>query len=126
MIIIMKNNSEEKDVEKVVSRVKELGYETHLSQGKNKTIIGIIGDFDREELIESLAAYPEIDRMVPIQEPYKLAGKSFKQDKTVIQIDDIEIGGKEITLMAGPCAVESEQQIIDTAVAVKEAGAQIL
>jgi len=126
MIIIMKNNSEEKDVEKVVSRVKELGYDTHLSQGKTKTIIGIIGDLDREELIDSLAAYPEIDRLVPIQEPYKLANKSFKDSETVINIDDVVIGGKDIVIMAGPCAVESEEQIINTAKAVKRSGAKVL
>lgn len=126
MIIIMKNNSEKKDVEKIVSRVKELGYDTHLSQGKTKTIIGIIGDLDREELIDSLAAYPEIDRLVPIQEPYKLANKSFKDSETVINIDDVVIGGKDIVIMAGPCAVESEEQIINTAKAVKRSGAKIL
>ncbi len=126
MIIIMNNKPSEKEINKVINRVKELGYETHLSQGKNKTIIGIIGDFDREELIESLGAYPEIDRMVPIQEPYKLAGKSFKQENTVIKLGDVVLGGKEVILMAGPCAVESEKQIMNTAFAVKEAGAKIL
>ncbi len=126
MIIIMNNNSEEEDVKKVVTRVKELGYNTHLSQGKTKTIIGIIGDLDREELIDSLAAYPEIDRLVPIQEPYKLANNSFKDSRTSIKIDDIVIGGKDIIIMAGPCAVESEEQIIDTAKAVKRSGAKVL
>src|SRR6056297_1664571 len=102
MIIVMNTNSKENDVEKVINRVKELGYSTHRSQGKNKTIIGIIGDLDREELIDSLAAYPEIDKLVPIQEPYKLANKSFKDSRTVIKIDDVIIGGKDIVIMAGP------------------------
>lgn len=126
MIVVMENNAEKEDVERVLDRIEELGYNTHLSQGAKKTIIGIIGDLNREELIESLGAYPEIDRLVPIQEPYKLAGKSFKETRTVINIDDVVIGGKKIVVMAGPCAVESEEQIMDTARAVKKAGAEIL
>ncbi len=126
MIIVMNNSPKEKEINKVVNRVKELGYDIHLSCGKTKTIIGIIGDLDREELVDSLAAYPEIDRLVPIQEPYKLASKSFQDGKTKIEIDDVIIGGKDITIMAGPCAVESEKQIIDTANAVKKSGAKIL
>ncbi len=126
MIVIMEDNSTQKDIDKVVDRIEELGYTPHISRGENKTIIGIIGDLDREELIESLGAYPEIERLVPIQEPYKLVGKSFKDEDTVIEIDDVKIGGDEVVLMAGPCSVESEEQIMSTARAVSEAGAKVL
>ncbi|MFW5998344.1 MAG: 3-deoxy-7-phosphoheptulonate synthase [Bacillota bacterium] len=126
MIVIMEDKAKQKHIDKVVKRIEELGYTSHISKGTNKTIIGIIGDLDREELIESLGAYPEIERMVPIQEPYKLAGKSFKKSRSVIDVDGVKIGGKEIIVMAGPCSVESEEQILSTARAVKKEGAKIL
>ena len=127
MIVVMERNTEKKDVKKVLDRIEEMGYETHPIEGISKTIIGIIGDIDREELIDSLGAYPNIEKIVPIQEPYKLANKSFKKEPTVINIGpDLAIGGQEITIMAGPCAVESEEQILNTAKAVKKSGAQVL
>lgn len=127
MIIVMNDNARSDDIEKVVERVKELGYTPHLSQGTKKTIIGIIGDLDREELIDSLGAYPGIEKLVPILEPYKLVSRTFKDNSSVIKIDnDIVIGGKNILLMAGPCAVESEEQVMKTARAVKNAGATVL
>ncbi|MFW6237997.1 MAG: 3-deoxy-7-phosphoheptulonate synthase [Halanaerobiales bacterium] len=127
MIIVMEDNAGEEGIERVMGRVREMGYEPHLSRGENKTIIGIIGNFNREEVIESLGAYPEIDRLVPIQEPYKLAGKSIKDSRSEITIDgDVVLGGKEIIVMAGPCSVESEEQIMETARSVKKGGAKIL
>ncbi|ACL69791.1 3-deoxy-7-phosphoheptulonate synthase [Halothermothrix orenii] len=127
MIVVMKDNASKNDIEKVVKRIEELGYKTHISRGTEITLIGIIGELNREELIDSLGAYPGIERLVPIQEPYKLAGKSFNDSRSRIKIgEDVVIGGKEVVMMAGPCAVESEQQIINTARAVKKAGAKIL
>ena len=126
MIIVMEDTAGEKDIERIKKRIRELGYEPHLSEGEKKTIIGIIGDFNREELIESLGAYPEIDRLVPIQEPYKLAGKSIKKTRTEVKVDDVVIGGDEIIVMAGPCSVEGEEQIMKTARGVKKGGAKIL
>jgi len=127
MIVVMERNADAKDVKEVLDRIEEMGYETHSIEGISKTIIGIIGNIDREELINSLGAYPNIEKIVPIQEPYKLANRSFKNEPTVIKLgEDVTIGGKEITIMAGPCAVENEKQIIDTARAIKKAGAKIL
>jgi 3-deoxy-7-phosphoheptulonate synthase len=127
MIVVMKNNASKKETENIVGRIKELGYQTHFSKGTKKTIIGIIGELNREELIDSLGAYPGIDRLVPILEPYKLAGRSFKDSNSVIKIDDdVLIGNNNILLMAGPCAVENENQVLTTAKAVKKAGAKVL
>ena len=127
MIVVMEDNTEQKDLDKVIDRIEEMGYTSHISQGARKTIIGIVGDLNREELIESLGAYPEIERLVPIQEPYKLVGRSFKETDSVVKIDeDVVIGGEEIVIMAGPCSVESEEQILETAQAVKKGGAKIL
>jgi 3-deoxy-7-phosphoheptulonate synthase len=127
MIVVMKTNASKKETENIVGRIKELGYQTHFSKGTKKTIIGIIGELNREELIDSLGAYPGIDRLVPILEPYKLAGRSFKDSNSVIKIDDdVLIGNNNILLMAGPCAVENENQVLTTAKAVKKAGAKVL
>ncbi len=127
MIIVMRNNATEQELKRVVERVAELGFVPHVIEGTNKNVIGIIGNLNREELIDSLGAYPGIDRLVPIMEPYKLVGRPFKEDPTIIELDKgVSIGGKDILVMAGPCAVESEKQIIETAEAVKKAGAKVL
>lgn len=127
MIVVMEDNAQQKDVDKVLNRIEELGYTPHISRGTHKTIIGIIGDFNREEVIESLGAYPEIERLVPIQEPYKLAGKEFQKAPTIVEISpDIKIGDNNVVIMAGPCSVESEDQIMTTAREVAAAGAKIL
>ncbi|MFW5998960.1 MAG: 3-deoxy-7-phosphoheptulonate synthase, partial [Halanaerobiaceae bacterium] len=127
MIVVMEDNADQKDIEEIKDRIKELGYTPHLIRGVKKNVIGIVGDLDREELVESLGAYPSIESLIPIQEPYKLVGRGFKDTPTVINIDnEFTIGGDEIVIMAGPCAVESREQIMETARAVKKAGAKVL
>ena len=127
MIVVMEDNAKDKDMELVQERIKELGYEPHIIHGSTKNVIGIVGDLDREQLVQSLEAYPKIERMVPIQQPYKLAGRGFKDTPTVVDLGDgVKIGGEEIAIMAGPCSVESEEQIMEVAAAVKEGGAKIL
>jgi len=127
MIIVMKDNAEEKHIKQVLARVEELGYTPHPSRGAKKMLIGIIGDLNREELIDSLGAYPGIDKLVPIMEPYKLVGRSFKDGQTVINIGkNTSIGDKKIMVMAGPCAVESEEQVMTTAKSIKKSGATVL
>ncbi|NLM97483.1 MAG: 3-deoxy-7-phosphoheptulonate synthase [Halanaerobiaceae bacterium] len=127
MIIVVRDEATNEQVNQVVARIEELGYTTHPSRGAKKMIIGIIGDLNREELIESLGAYPGIDKLVPILEPYKLAGRSFKEGQSVIKLgDNVSIGDKKILVMAGPCAVESEEQVMSTALSIKASGASVL
>src|SRR5690554_4506909 len=127
MIVVMRNNASEEEMQGVIERIKELGYIPHLIRGARKNVLGLIGDLNREEIINSLGAYPGIDRLVPIMEPYKLVGRSFKEEPTRINLEpDIEIGGKKVVVIAGPCAVESEEQLMRTAQAVKKSGACIL
>lgn len=127
MIIVMKNDAQQSDIKKVLNRVEDLGYQTHISSGTKKTIIGIIGDLDREELIDSLGAFPGIEKLVPIQEPYKLVGRSFKKEQTIIKLDEeLFLGGSKVLMMAGPCAVENEEQLFIIANSVKKAGATVL
>ena len=125
MIIVMKSGVTREHVEEVIERLKQEGFSVHLSEGVEKTIIGAIGDKSR---LESLAieAYPSVEKVVSILRPYKLAGREFHPQDTIVQIGNVRIGGDEIHVMAGPCAVESREQILQTARAVKEAGATIL
>ena len=125
MIIVMKPNAPKEAVQKVTSLVQSKGLETHLSEGKQVTIIGVVGD---KTLLanENLQMLPYVDRLVPITESYKLANKKFHPEPTKVQVGDHIIGPDTLTIMAGPCAVETEEQLMLIAENVKKAGAQIL
>jgi len=125
MIIVMRTGASPEQVEEIVERIKQEGLSVHLSEGVEKTIIGAIGDKSRLESL-ALEAYPAVDKVVPILRPYKLAGREFHPQDTVIDINGLKIGGNQVHVMAGPCAVESRDQILETARAVKQAGATIL
>ncbi len=125
MIIVMKMGASQGEIQKVVQRVESLGFRTHLSQGEERTIIGIIGD-ERPLDRDSLGRMRGVERIVPILRPFKLASRDFQPADTVFQLNGHSIGGQKIIVMAGPCAVESREQIIETAHMVKEAGAHLL
>ncbi len=125
MIIVMKPGASTRDVATVVRRVENMGYKVHLSEGEARTIIGVVGDkpiVDREmfEMMEG------VEKTVRILQPFKIAGRDFHPEDTVIKLNGVHIGGPGLVLMAGPCAVESREQLLETAWAVKEAGAHIL
>lgn len=125
MIIVLKAKANEKDIKSVAEKIKRMGLKPHISKGVERTIIGAIGD---ESLLkeDQLKAMPIVDKVVPILKPYKLVSREFKKENTIIKVGDAKLGGNQIVVIAGPCAVESETQIIETAKAVKEAGAQLL
>lgn len=125
MIVVMKPEATQENVNLVVSRLHALGLQAHLSQGESITIIGVIGDKNRlaEQNMEMI---PGVDKLVPVTEAYKLANKKFTGSPTIIRIGDVQIGGDSFVIMAGPCAVESREQLMEAARAVKAAGAQIL
>jgi 3-deoxy-7-phosphoheptulonate synthase len=125
MIVIMERRASPQQVEHVVSRVEELGFRAHLSQGEERTIIGVIGD-ERPLSVESLEVLDGVERVVPVLQPFKLASRDFKPDNSIVRVDGAGLGGDEIIVIAGPCAVESREQIFETAWAVKEAGAKML
>jgi len=125
MIVIMKAEATMKQKSTVIARAESLGFKIHLSDGKERTIIGLIGD-DRDLYKDQIERMPGVERLVPVLKPFKVASREFQPDDTTFKIGDIEIGGKEMVIMAGPCSVESRSQIIETAHAVKEAGAHIL
>ena len=127
MIVVMNRNSSKEDVRNICEVIENEGYETHLSEGVEKSIIGVVGANGKKENLKSkLLTYKSVEKVVIIVEPFKLTGRDFKPDKTVLEIGDVKIGGKKPVIMAGPCAVESEEQILEAARAVKAAGAQIL
>ena len=125
MIIVMKPNVSKKAIDNVVSIVEEYGLQTHLSKGSQVTIIGVIGD--KTKLSDSnISLLDGVEKIVSVTETYKLANKKFHAEKSVVDVNGVGIGGEEFVIMAGPCAIESEDQIIKTAQAIKAAGAQIL
>ena len=128
MIIILTSNATERNREDIVENLKARGFGIHLSQGVEKTIIGVIGALDEQklEVAEQFEALPFVERCVPISQPYKLVGKSFKPEGTKINVRGVVIGGEQTVMMAGPCTVETEAQLMESALAVKKAGAHIL
>ncbi len=125
MIVVMKIGSAEKEIAEVIKRIESAGLRSHLSQGVEHTIIGVLGQ-TFPELRDMLEVLPGVDEVIPVSKPYKLASREFHPQDTIIKVGDVTIGGKEIVVMAGPCAVESEEQLLSTAKAVKAAGATIL
>lgn len=125
MIIVMNPGVKEEEVRQVMEKLEKVGLGVHLSVGEQRTIIGAIGD---RKLVMSmgLEALPYVEKLVPISQPFKLVSRDFKPDNSVFKLGEHSIGGEEIIVMAGPCAVESEEQVRETALGVKAAGAQVL
>ena len=126
MIIVMQAHAEAKQIEAVVNRVEDLGYKVHLSRGESRTIIGIIGA--EEHLIQqsSFEAMDGVEKTMRVMQPFRIASRDFTQQDSVVNVNGVEIGGKRIVVMAGPCSVESREMILETAHAVKEAGGTVL
>jgi len=125
VIIVMNGKTDDADVEKVIQKLHEMGHKVHISRGERRIILGVIGD------VENLASVPfyafkGVEEIIRILKPYKLASREFKDFDTIIKVKDVVIGGKEVVVMAGPCVVENEKQIFETAQQVKAAGAKIL
>ncbi|MCM3880724.1 MAG: 3-deoxy-7-phosphoheptulonate synthase [Vicinamibacterales bacterium] len=124
MVVVMEERATEAQIEKVVANLVEAGMDVHRSTGVNRTVLGVVGAHKVDAaLIEVMDGVHEVLR---ITEPYKLASRTFKPEGTVIQIDDVRIGGDEVIVMAGPCSAENEEQVFTTAAACKKAGAKIL
>ena len=125
MIVVMSPLATKENLQDVIKKLESLNLRTHLSTGDERTIVGVIGD---KKIIANLEMemMAGVEKTVRITEKYKLVSRDFHPQDTVIDVDGVEIGGKEIVVMAGPCAVESLEQVRETARAVKEAGAKIL
>ncbi|MGO0123105.1 3-deoxy-7-phosphoheptulonate synthase [Desulfothermobacter acidiphilus] len=125
MIVVMQRGAASREVQQVEERLRELGFATHPIVGVERTVIGAIGD-RRDDLLELVANLPGVERVVPVLRPYKLVAREVKEETTAIKVGKALIGGSEVVVIAGPCAVESEMQLLTTAKAVKEAGAHLL
>jgi 3-deoxy-7-phosphoheptulonate synthase len=125
MIVVMKQNATGAQFANVVARVEQLGCRVHLSEGEERTVIGVIGNgrpLDRERIEH----WGGVEQTVPILRPFKLASRDFHPQDTVVSINGIAVGGKQLVVMAGPCSVESHDQLLEAARAVKEAGGCVL
>lgn len=126
MIISMRPHATREEIDYVCERIRDFGYKVHSIEGEERVVIGVIGVGDVTECLESLEATPGVERAVRISAPYKFVSKEFKQEHSRIRVNGVEIGGDEFVVMAGPCSVESEKQILETAEAVAAAGAKVL
>lgn len=125
MIVVMQADAKEKEIQGVVARLEKEGFKVHLSRGTLRTVIGAIGDKTRLEH-HALEAMPGVEKVIPILKPYKLAAREFKPEDTIIEVGELKVGGPDLHIIAGPCAVESREQLLETAHAVREAGATML
>ena len=125
MIIVMKPQAAENSIKAITDYIQENGLNVHLSKGTEVTIIGVVGDKNRLST-ENLISFKDVDRIVPVTEPYKLANKKFHPEPSTVRAGSASIGPGTLTVMAGPCAVEGEEQLLSVARAVKAAGATIL
>ncbi|MCK4778275.1 MAG: 3-deoxy-7-phosphoheptulonate synthase [Actinomycetia bacterium] len=125
MIIVMKDKATDQQIDGVIKKLESVGAKAHISKGKYKTIIGAIGDEGKVAQLP-LKALPGVEKVMPVMKPFKIVSREFKPEDTVININGVKIGGGTFGLIAGPCSVENEEQLIETAKAVKNAGATFL
>jgi 3-deoxy-7-phosphoheptulonate synthase len=126
MIIVLKPEATQAQIDHIMEKIRERGLTPHLSKGQERSVIGVIGD---ERTIQNvpLAVFPGVESVTPILSPYKLVSREFRKDTTVITVGEgVTIGGKKVPIMAGPCAVETKAQVTGVAKAVKGAGARVL
>ena len=125
MLVVMKKDSSEQELAGVMQKLTQSGLTGHMSKGVERTVIGVVGQ-TYPEMRDTLELLPGVDEVIPISKPYKLSSREFKPENTTVKVGDVVLGGDKLAIIAGPCAVESERQVLDTAKAVKAAGACIL
>src|SRR5262245_61263259 len=121
MIIVLKPNPTQQQIDHILERIGELGLKPHLSRGEHRTIIGVIGDENKLQA-EPLQAIEGVEQVLPILKPFKLAGREMHPQDSVVQVGRVGVGGGSLVMIAGPCAVESAEILDEIARRVKEAG----
>ncbi len=124
-MIVMRTDATQEEIQEVLAQVEELGLTPHISQGVERTVIGVVGD-SRNVYLDQLLRQQGVDRIVPISRPYKLASREFNPRDSVFQLDGVTVGAGNVVIIAGPCAVEDRAQLLETAHVVREAGAHLL
>jgi len=125
MVVVMKENATEENIQKVVSKLTEMNFDVHRSTGVIQTVLGAVGD-KRGIEVRSFELMEDVQKVVPITQPYKLASRAFKPEDSVIKIKDVVVGGDTLVMFAGPCSIENREAILQTAEIVKKAGATVL
>jgi 3-deoxy-7-phosphoheptulonate synthase len=125
MIVNMSESATEEQITHIIDRIREAGYQPHVTRGTERTIVAAVGSGRRHE-IEALQVAPGVDNVVPIAQPFKLVSRQLKPQRTVVRVAGVPIGGDAVVVIAGPCSVESREQLLSTAHAVKKAGASLL
>ncbi|MFM1802870.1 MAG: Phospho-2-dehydro-3-deoxyheptonate aldolase, partial [Planctomycetota bacterium] len=125
MIIVLKPDSSEDQIQHVLDRINELGFIPHISRGISRTVIGVIGDESKLQA-QPLLAIVGVEQVVPILKPFKLASREFHPEPSIVHVKNVKIGAGHLAMIAGPCAIESEERLIRIASAVRDAGANIL
>jgi 3-deoxy-7-phosphoheptulonate synthase len=126
MIVNMSDNATQEQIEHVIQRVREAGFQPHVTRGTERTIVAAVGSGGRRHEIEALSVAPGVDNVVAIAQPFKLVSRQSRPQPSVINIRGVKIGGPEVVVIAGPCSVESREQLLETAEGVKRAGAAML
>jgi 3-deoxy-7-phosphoheptulonate synthase len=125
MVIVMEKHASDADVEHVVSALSERGFDVHRSTGSDQTVLGVVGDVASVDPRE-FEVFTGVQEAVRVSEPYKLSSRSFRREKTIVKVRGIAIGGSDVVVMAGPCTIENERQVFETARRVARAGARVL
>jgi len=125
MVIVMRSGASQQEIEQVAQKITACGLTPHVSRGVERTIVGAIGD---ERILREVAleALPGVEKVLPILKPFKLASRDFKPENSVIPVNGVEVGGKRLAVIAGPCSVEGREMVLEMARAVKAAGAHLL
>lgn len=128
MIIVMQPGAGDDDIARVIERLEERGYGHHISRGVERAVIGAVGapDGEKQQIAEQLLRLPMVERVVPILKPYKMVSREYQPEPVVVKVGPAQFGGDRVSVIAGPCAVESEEQLREAAQAVKAAGAVVL
>ena len=126
MIIVMRIGASEEDIRGVEERVRELGYQPHTIQGEVRAVVAAVGDESVNASLEPLSHLPPVDHVMPVQKKYKLISREVHPESAVVKVaEGVEIGGETLHVVAGPCSVENEEMVVQTAVAVRDAGATL-
>jgi 3-deoxy-7-phosphoheptulonate synthase len=126
MIVNMSDNATEQQIEHIIQRIREAGFQPHVTRGTERTIVAAVGSGGRRHEIEALSVAPGVDNVVAIAQPFKLVSRQTRPDPSIIDVAGVKIGGHAIVVIAGPCSVESRAQLLETAEGVKRAGATML
>src|SRR6185503_6509273 len=126
MLVNMSAGATRQEINHVIDRIKECGFQAHVIEGAERTVIGAVGSSGRRSEIEALRAAPGVEAVIQIATPFKLVSRQLRQTRTVVDVSGVRIGAEDVVVMAGPCSVESREQLLETAQAVKASGARLL